>query len=131
VPVATAVGLERDGEALLTPFCPPYYPDMRRAVEAFIDFKFAPGSGTLRDEANTPWRDPATVEAGIPRPSERAVAATVAYCEYVYRLYGRFPAASGPFRTVVAYQAHQLDTDFYDAFYRSEAVTAEQRHHPA
>ena len=43
-------------------------------------------------------------------------AAKIAYCDYVYKRYGRFPARSGPFRTVLAYQAHHLDTDFYDHF---------------
>lgn len=33
--VPTAVGLERDGAALLKPFCPPYYRTMKDAVLAF------------------------------------------------------------------------------------------------
>jgi hypothetical protein len=62
------------------------------------------------------------VQAGIPRYSDRAIAATIAYCEYIYRRYGRFPANSGPFRTVLAYQAHHLDGAFYDRFYRDDAL---------
>ena len=63
----------------------------------------------------------------IPRYSDRAIAATIAYCEYVYRRYGRFPAYSGPFRTILAYQAHHLDFDFYDAFYKPDAYQMAQR----
>jgi hypothetical protein len=44
----------------------------------------------------------------------------IPYCDYLYRRYGRFPPGSGPFRTVLAYQAHHLDPDFYEIFYRSE-----------
>jgi len=44
------------------------------------------------------------------------------YCEYVYTRYARFPAACGPFPTVLAYQAHRLDTNFYARFYRQEWV---------
>lgn len=58
--------------------------------------------------------------AAIPRSSDRSIAATVACCEYVYARYGRFPVRGGPFRAVVAYQAHHLDPDVYDRFYRPE-----------
>jgi hypothetical protein len=120
-PMPTAVGLEHDGEVLIKPFCPPYYRDMEQAVLAFVDYKYKPGSGTLKDGgAASAWRDGAAVQAGISRPSDQTIAATIAYCDYVYRRYGRFPAANGPFRTVLAYQAHHLDTAFYDAFYQPD-----------
>ncbi|HEU5102720.1 MAG TPA: hypothetical protein VFU22_27040 [Roseiflexaceae bacterium] len=116
----TAVGLERDEAILLKPFCPPYYRDMEEAVLAYVDYKYAQGASTFRDGgAATAWRDGAAVQAGIPRPSDRTIAATIAYCDYVYRRYGRFPAANGPFRTVLAYQAHHLDQEFYSTFYQS------------
>ncbi len=83
---------------------------MAEAVLAFVDYKYAAGRGTLRDGgAATAWTDGAAVQAGIPRYSDQAIAATIAYGEYVYRRYGRFPAASGPFRTALAYRAHHLD----------------------
>jgi len=130
--IPVAVGLERAGEALIKPFCPPYYKDMEEAVLAFVDYKFAQGKGTFRDGgAATGWRDGATVQAGIPRYKDRTIAATIAYCDYVYRRYGRFPGTTGPFRTLLAYQAHHLDMDFYDRFYRTEVLTAEHRQHPA
>lgn len=123
LPVPTAIGLERRARVLLKPYCPPYYRSMEEAVLAFVDYKYAAGKGTFRDGgAATGWRDPAAVQAGIPRYSDRTIAATIAYCEYIYRRYGRFPASSGPFRTILAYQAHHLDPDFYDKFYRPEAV---------
>ena len=121
LPVPTAVGLERAGEVLIKPFCPPYYRNMEEAVLAFIDYKYAEGSGTLRDGgATTSWRDGSGVQAGIPRYSDKTIAATIAYCENVYERYGRFPANSGPFRTVLAHQAHRLDPDFYNRFYSPE-----------
>lgn len=132
LPVPTAVGLERDGETLIKPFCPPYYRSMEEAVLAFVDYKRAWGSGTHRDGGDaTGWREGARVQAGIPGYSDAAISATISYCEYVYGRYGRFPANSGPFRTVLAYQAHRLDPDFYDRFYRPEALTGTQRRNPA
>jgi hypothetical protein len=130
--VPTAVGLERDGELLIKPYCPPYYRNMEEAVLAFIDSKYAEGTGTFRDGGlMTAWKNGATVQAGIPRYSDRTIAATISYCEYLYNRYGRFPANSGPFRTILAYQAHHLDLDFYERFYRPEALSESQREHEA
>src|SRR5204862_2904501 len=104
------------------PYCPPYYRNMEEAVLAFVDYKYAAGKGTFRDGgAATGWRDGAAVQAGIPRYSDQTVAATIRYCEYVYRRYGRFPASSGPFRTILAHQAHHLEPDFYEKFYAPQA----------
>jgi hypothetical protein len=130
LPIPTAVGLERNGEVLIKPFCPPYYRDMEEAVLAFVDYKYAQGTGAFRDGgAATSWRDGSGVQAGIPPYSDRAIAATIAYCEYVYERYGRFPANSGPFRTVLAHQAHHLDPDFYERFYSPGTLTVAQHRH--
>jgi hypothetical protein len=103
---------------------------MEEAVLAFVEYKYAQGTGTFRDGGGaTGWRDGATVQAGIPRYSDTAVAATIAYCGYVHARYGRFPAYSGPFRTILAHQAHQLDLEFYDAFYRPDVLSATQQEH--
>jgi hypothetical protein len=64
-----------------------------------------------------------------PYYSDSAIAATIAYCDYVYERYGRFPANSGPFRTVLAHQAHHLDSDFYNRFYRKGTLSDTQRQH--
>jgi hypothetical protein len=122
-PIPTAVGLERDGQVLIKPFCPPYYRSMEEAVLAFVDYKYAQGQGTLRDGgAASNWQDGATVQAGIPQYSDQTIAATIACCEYVYQRYGRIPSTNGPFRTLMAYQAHHLDGEFYRKFYRPEGV---------
>jgi hypothetical protein len=123
LPVPTAVGLEHQGIPLIQPYCPPYYRNMEEAVLAFVDYKYAEGRGTFRDGGGvTGWRDGAGVQSGIPPYSDQAIAATIAYCDYVFRRYGRFPANSGPFRSVLAFQAHNLDPEFYRQFYRLEAV---------
>ena len=128
IPMPTAVGLERDSQVLIKPFCPPYYRTMEEAVLAFVEYKYAEGQGTLRDGgAASNWLDGAMVQAGIPRYSDQAIAATIACCEYIYSRYGRIPATNGPFRTLMAYQSHHLDADFYRKFYRPEAVSEIKR----
>jgi hypothetical protein len=117
IQVPTAVGLERDGEILIRPYCPPYYPTMRDAVLAFVESKYG-REGIFRSAGSTgAWLDPAAVRAGIPQYSDAAVETAIAYCTYVYERYGRFPAVSGPFRTALAYQASRLDPAFYERFY--------------
>lgn len=128
-PVPYPLGLERDGAVLLKPYCPPYYPSMEAAVRAFVESKFDP-QGVFRGGATVGgWRDPARVAEEILAPGEQAIEATVAYCEYLYDRYGRFPVYSAPFRTVLGYQVTHVDTDFYDRFYRPDALTDTQRQH--
>ncbi len=128
MPVPTAIGLEQGGDVLIKPYCPPYYRSMEEAVLAFVEYKFGGGTGTFRDGGTaTAWQDGASVQAEVPGYSAQAIAATIAYCEYVYNRYGRFPANSGPFRSILAYQAHHLDLDFYDAFYKPGSYTATQQ----
>ena len=126
-----AVGLERDGDVILHPYTPPYYPSMREAVLAFVDHKFGK-TGVYRDGAKTSdWRNPESVSAEIKPPSEVAIEATIAYCDYVFRRYGKFPAYSAPFRNVIGYQATRVDPDFYDRFFKPEALTETQRERSA
>ena len=125
------VGLERDGKVLLKPYSPPYYPSMREAVIAFVNDKYRPETGWLRDPiAGALWQDAPAIQAQIPRASHAAVAATIAFCEYVHDRFGRFPATNGPYRTVTAYQAMHLDPAFYSEFYTSDALSPTQRDHP-
>lgn len=62
-------------------------------------------------------------------PYEQAVATTAAYCEYIYNRYGHFPAYSPPFRTVMGYQAVNVDSEFYERFYQPDALGHTQRDH--
>ena len=116
------VGLERDNQILLKPFCPPYYKSMEDAVGAFVQAKFGE-DGTYRSGTQqSAWRESASCPAKIPAPSAAAVQATMAYCDYVFRRYGRFPAYTAPFRTVIGFQVCRVDVDFYDRFYEPEAL---------
>jgi hypothetical protein len=125
--VPYAVGLERDGEVLLKPFCPPYYSSMKDAVRAVVDTKFG-AKGIFRDSpAGTAWADGKDITRQVPPVREAAVSATTAYCEYLFDRYGRFPVYLTPYRTVLGFQACHLDAEFYDRFYRPEALSATQR----
>ncbi len=121
------LGLERHGETLLQPFCPPYFSTMTDAVRAVAEMKFG-AQGIFRGGQKTSaWSDHAGISAQVPAISEAAIAATTAVCEYLWRRYGRFPVYHPPFRTVLGFQAAHLDGDFYEKFYRPEALSPSQR----
>ncbi|HVO96050.1 MAG TPA: hypothetical protein VMT22_24560 [Terriglobales bacterium] len=124
-----AVGLERSDEVLLKPYCPPYYPSMKAAVQAVIDVKYG-AQGLFRGgAANSAWREPQAIANSVADIGDAAAEATVAYCEYLYRRYGRFPVYMPPFRTVLGFQAGHLDVEFYDRHYRPESLSATERQH--
>jgi len=127
VSVPFPVGLERNGEALLKPFCPPYYASMKEAVRAVVDAKFGHNGVFRNHPAGYPWANGPEVTRQIPSVSDAAIAATEAYCGYLWNRYGRFPVHLTPYRTVLGFQACHLDVEFYDRFYRPESVAATQR----
>jgi hypothetical protein len=121
------VGLERNGEILLKPFCPPYYKSMADAVQAVVEIKYGPKGIFRSHNQGSAWTKHEDVIQQVPRVSEAAIAATTAHCEYLWRRYGRFPVYMPPYRTVLGFQACHLDPEFYDKFYRPEAVGETQR----
>ncbi len=121
------VGLERNGEELLKPFCPPYYASMTEAVRAVVDTKFG-AQGLFRSAgAGSAWKNHNGVVQTVVPVSEATIAAVTAYCEYLWARYGRFPVYMPPYRTVLGFQAAHLDAEFYDKLYQPEALSAAQR----
>lgn len=100
---------------------------MKEAVLRMVTSKFGE-MGTYSSTGARPWTD-ARTSSSIGKHEERAVEATIAFCAYVMRTYGRFPAHTDAFKTVVAFQAHHLDLDFYDTFYPNESVPQAHRDH--
>jgi hypothetical protein len=128
-PIPYVVGLEADRQALLKPLCPPNYASMEDAVRAVVETKWG-RQGIFRGGASDgAWSEPNRVSEAAPPVSEAAVEATIAYCTYLHRRYGRFPVYQMPLRTLLGFQANHVDVEFYDRFYRPEALTALQRSH--
>jgi hypothetical protein len=121
------VGLEHRGEVLLKPFCPPYFATMADAVRAVVEIKFG-ANGIFRNASHSSaWMKHGEVTQQVTPVSEATIQATVAYCEYVWNRYGRFPAYMPPYRTVLGFQACHLDAEFYDKFYRPESLSTATR----
>ena len=128
--IPVPIGIERNGVPLIKPYCPPYYPSMAAAVKAMVEFKYSKKDGTFRDGgAASAWKQPDLVQKGIPEYSQANIEAVTAYLEYLWERYGRITANFGAFRTNLGYQAHHLDLDYYDQFYRPGVYTEAHRRH--
>ncbi|AIE87056.1 hypothetical protein [Fimbriimonas ginsengisoli] len=126
MPIPLVQGLEKDGEVLMKPFCPPYYASMSEAVQAAVDIKFGP-DGMFRGRASkSAWLNWMGIQEQVEEFTPEQVEATKAYCEYVYRRYGRFPAYGPPIKTLIGFQSSRLDLEFYEKFYKPEAVSTQQ-----
>jgi hypothetical protein len=125
--IPTPVGLE----GVLESYCPPYFPNMDAAVDAIVERKF--GEGGLYDpDGSSPsaFKQHREVVADVPRYSDALVQCVKDICNYIYETYGRFPSHVDAITTCGAWvQAHHLDLDFYDRYYKEGAYTETQREH--
>jgi hypothetical protein len=118
------VGLDGVFEGL----CPPYEPDMRAAVERFVDIKFGPG-GTYDPTRSGPFRNNAQVKAKVERYSSELIDALGEVSQYVHDSFGKFPATIPSVYVRMYAQAQHIDLDYYDAFYGPDASLETHRQH--
>ena len=127
--VCLGVGLEVDGTPVLQPYRPPYYPSMAAAVRAVVELKYG-GAGLFSTGVKQgAWLAPERIAEGAAARDAAVIDAAAAYFEYLFERYGRVPVYQPPFRTVLGFQASHVDTEFYQRFYKPEALSETQRRH--
>ncbi len=115
------VGLDGWMEAL----CPPYVADMGEAVDRYLaGWSAASGEASAFQHAEDVMR-------ARPYPSDETIEIVKTFCTYVHETHGRFPAFVDPMFVRLVFQAHHVDVDFYDRFYRGETLSARHREHMA
>jgi hypothetical protein len=107
-------------EGLMEGYCPPHYPDMRAAVDAVCERKFGPG-GPFHPDTPGPWKDSPKVRSAAKAHDDRFKACVSLQAQYVYDTFGKFPGTVPSMFLIMYVQAHHLDLDFYDAFYKPGA----------
>jgi hypothetical protein len=118
------IGLDGIYEAL----CPPYYSDMREAVQEFIKRKFGP-DGTYDPKTGGPWKNSEEVKGSVTPYSDEFVDCLGEIAQYVYDKHGKFP---GTFTTIVLpgyVQAQHIDMEYYDTYYQSDAYLENHANH--
>jgi hypothetical protein len=108
--------------------CPPHYPDMAAAVEAFAERKFGAGGPFNRDTPGA-WTDSPGVRGSAEVHSHAFKACVAHQAQYLYDTFGKFPATVPTVMILNYLQAHHLDLDFYDRFFTSGAYLRTHAEH--
>jgi len=100
-------------EGVFEGFCPPHYPTMRAAVDAFCERKFGPG-GPFHPDTPGPWKDSRKVRSSAQVHDEPFRACVALQAQYIYDTFGKFPATVPTIFLLMYLQAHHLDLEYYD-----------------
>ena len=111
-------------------YCPPHYPNMAAAVEAFAERKFGPG-GPFHPDTPGAWTDSPGVRGSAQVHDQRFKACVALQAQYVLDTFGKFPGTVPTVFIMNYVQAHHLDLDFYDRFFELGAyLDTHARHMP-
>jgi hypothetical protein len=110
--------------------CPPHFPDMQAAVDAFVDRKFGPG-GPFHPDTPGPWRENARVRSSAQMHSEDFKACVGLMAQYVLDRFGKFPGTVPSIFCLTYLQAHHLDLGFYDEHFAPGAYLQTHAEHRA
>jgi hypothetical protein len=99
--------------------------DMSDAVDRYLE------RWSAAAEKPSAFAHASDVMRARPLPTPETVEIVKAFCTYVHGTYGRFPAFIDPMFVRLVFQAHHLDVDFYDRFYRGNPLTQRHRQHLA
>jgi len=102
-------------------YCPPFFPSMDAAVEAVLRPYARNAVGADASTPSAYLMSDAEHRRSTVSVSEEGIACTKAVCNYIYETYGRFPGNLDAMHLIWFFQAHHLDTDFYDRFFRRGA----------
>lgn len=122
--VPDPVGLDDVFEGL----CPPYYSDMRAAVEAFVERKFGPG-GAYDPSTPGPWKRTGEVKRSVPPQSGEMVDCLSEIARYVHEKHGKFPGTVPTMLLPGYVQVQHIDTDYYDTHYQPGAYLPAHANH--
>jgi hypothetical protein len=114
--LSNPVGLD----GIFQAYCPPYYPSMDAAVDALLTPLLRENASAQAGYAPYLMTD-AEHHNGTVEISDEGIACTKAICNYIYETYGRFPGSLDAMHLMWFMQAHHLDTDYYDRFFRPGA----------
>ena len=117
-------------EGVMEGFCPPHYQDLRAAVDSLCDHKFGPG-GPFHAETPGPWKNSAQVRSAAQVHSEEFRKCVALQAQYLFDTFGKFPGTVPSIFLITYLQAHHLDLEFYDKFYKPGAYLSTHTTHMA
>lgn len=115
-------------EGVFEAFCPPHYPDMTAAVDAFCERKFGAG-GPFNAATPGAWTDSPGVRGSAKVHDEKFRACVSLQAQYIYDSFGKFPGQVPSLMILNYVQAHHLDLEFYDHFFKGGAYLGTHAEH--
>jgi hypothetical protein len=109
-------------------FCPPYYKNMREAIEALARRKFGEG-GVYNKETPGAWKDSKKVRGSANPITEEIKECAALQAQYIYDTYGKFPATIPSIFLLTYLQAQHIDLDFYDHYFKPGAYLTTHKNH--
>jgi len=109
-------------------FCPPHYPTMTDAVDAFAQRKFGPG-GPYHPDTPGAWNESAAIRGAAQPYTDEFKACVTLQCEYTLSTWGKFPGTVPSVWIMNFLQAQHIDVEFYDRFFRPGAYLPSHREH--
>ena len=111
-------------------YCPPHYRDMAAAVDAFAERKFGPG-GPFNPETPGAWGDSPGFRASAQVHDDDFKACVALQAQYILDTFGKFPGTVPSVFIMNYVQAHHLDLEFYDRFFKPGAYLHTHAEHMA
>jgi hypothetical protein len=115
-------------EGVFEAFCPPRYRNMAAAVEAFAERKFGPG-GPFRRDTPGAWTDSPGFRSSAQVHDEAFKACVALQAQYVLDTFDKFPGTVPTLFILNYVQAHHLDLEFYDRFFKPGAYLPTHAEH--
>jgi len=98
-------------------FTPPHYADMRHAVDALVNRKFGPG-GPFYPDTPGYYTETRKVRSMAEVHDEKFKECVALQAQYVFDRFGKFPGTVPSIFVLTYLQAHHLDLEFYDRFFK-------------
>jgi hypothetical protein len=101
-------------------YCPPHYTSMKKAVEKLVQRKFGHG-GPFHPETPGPWKESSAVRRSAKVHDEEFQECVTLQSDYILERFGKFPGTVPSVLAFIYLQAHHLDLEFYDHFFKERA----------
>lgn len=99
--------------------CPPHFRDMRAAVDALVERKYGEG-GPFNPKTPGPFKDSEKVRSAALDYGEKSKECLATMAQHIFDTFGKFPGTIPTMYILTYLQAHHLDLDFYDRFFKEE-----------
>lgn len=109
-------------------FCPPNYASMREAVDALVQRKFGVG-GPFHKETPGPWKESSKIRSSAQIHSEEFKECVTTMAQYIYNTFQKFPGTVPAVFCLTYLQAHHLDLEFYDYYFKEGAYLKTHENH--